>query len=333
MKRLADVKISTLDLVPVREDKGPAESLRNALDLAQHVEKWGYNRFWVAEHHNMDGIASSATSVVLAYLAGGTSTIRVGSGGIMLPNHAPLVIAEQFGTLESLFPGRIDLGLGRAPGSDQMTARALRRERSGSADDFPDDVTELVNYLGPRQPHQRVIAVPGTNTNVPIWLLGSSLFSAQLAGERGLPYAFASHFAPRFMHEAIRVYRSHFKPSEVLDKPYVMLGVPLAAAETDERAEYLVTSVYQRILSLMRGQSLMQKPPVESMNGLWLPHERDAVMDFLGLAVVGGPEKIRAKLDVLLEQTDADELIFTCDMYEHADRLRSYEILAQAAKG
>ncbi|MBD8709687.1 MULTISPECIES: LLM class flavin-dependent oxidoreductase [Pseudomonas] len=333
MKRLADVKISTLDLVPVREDKGPAESLRNALDLAQHVEKWGYNRFWVAEHHNMDGIASSATSVLLAYLAGGTSTIRVGSGGIMLPNHAPLVIAEQFGTLESLFPGRIDLGLGRAPGSDQMTARALRRERSGSADDFPDDVTELVNYLGPRQPHQRVLAVPGTNTNVPIWLLGSSLFSAQLAGERGLPYAFASHFAPRFMHEAIRVYRSHFKPSDVLDKPYVMLGVPLAAAETDERAEYLVTSVYQRILSLMRGQSLMQKPPVESMNGLWLPHERDAVMDFLGLAVVGGPEKIRAKLDVLLEQTDADELIFTCDMYEHADRLRSYEILAQAARG
>jgi luciferase family oxidoreductase group 1 len=333
MKRLADVKISTLDLVPVREDQGPAQSLRNALDLAQHVEKWGYNRFWVAEHHNMDGIASSATSVLLAYLAGGTSTIRVGSGGIMLPNHAPLVIAEQFGTLASLYPGRIDLGLGRAPGSDQMTARALRRERSGSADDFPDDVTELVNYLGPRQPHQRVIAVPGTNTNVPIWLLGSSLFSAQLAGERGLPYAFASHFAPRFMHEAIRVYRSHFKPSAVLDKPYVMLGVPLAAAETDEQAEYLVTSVYQRILSLMRGQSLMQKPPVDSMNGLWLPHERDAVMDFLGLAVVGGPEKIRAKLDVLLEQTDADELIFTCDMYEHADRLRSYEVLAQAARG
>jgi luciferase family oxidoreductase group 1 len=333
MKRLADVKISTLDLVPVREDQGPAQSLRNALDLAQHVEKWGYNRFWVAEHHNMDGIASSATSVLLAYLAGGTSTIRVGSGGIMLPNHAPLVIAEQFGTLASLYPGRIDLGLGRAPGSDQMTARALRRERSGSADDFPDDVTELVNYLGPRQPHQRVIAVPGTNTNVPIWLLGSSLFSAQLAGERGLPYAFASHFAPRFMHEAIRVYRNHFQPSDVLDKPYVMLGVPLAAADTDEQAEYLVTSVYQRILSLMRGQSLMQKPPVDSMNGLWLPHERDAVMDFLGLAVVGGPEKIRAKLDVLLEQTDADELIFTCDMYEHADRLRSYEVLAQAARG
>ncbi|MFJ3685071.1 LLM class flavin-dependent oxidoreductase [Pseudomonas sp. NPDC090208] len=333
MKRLTDVKISALDLVPVREDKGPAVSLRNSLDLAQHAEKWGYNRFWVAEHHNMDGIASSATSVLLAYLAGGTSTIRVGSGGIMLPNHAPLVIAEQFGTLASLYPGRIDLGLGRAPGSDQLTARALRRERSGSADDFPDDVAELMAYLGPRQPHQRVIAVPGTDTNVPIWLLGSSLFSAQLAGQRGLPYAFASHFAPRLMHEAIRVYRDHFQPSAVLDKPYVMLGVPLAAADTDEQANYLVTSVYQRILNLMRGQSLKQKPPVESMNGLWLPHEREAVMDFLGLAMVGGPEKIRAKLDVLLEQTDADELIFTCDMYEHADRLRSYEILAQIARG
>lgn len=332
MKRLADVKISALDLVPVRHDKGPAESLRNSLDLARHVEKLGYNRFWVAEHHNMDGIASSATSVLLGYLAGGTSTIRVGAGGVMLPNHAPLVIAEQFGTLASLYPDRIDLGLGRAPGSDQMTARALRRERSGSADDFPDDVAELMAYLGPRTPDQRVIAVPGSGTNVPIWLLGSSLFSAQLAGQRGLPYAFASHFAPRYMRDAIRVYREHFQPSAVLDKPYVMLGVPLVAADTDEQAEYLATSLYQRILSLMRGQTLMQKPPVKSMAGLWLPHEQAAVGDFLGLAMVGSKEKIRAKLDVLLEQTDADELIFTCDMYEHADRLRSYEILAEAAK-
>jgi luciferase family oxidoreductase group 1 len=333
MKRLADVKISTLDLVPVRHDKGPAESLRNSLNLAQHVEKLGYNRFWVAEHHNMDGIASSATSVLLGYLAGGTSTIRVGAGGVMLPNHAPLVIAEQFGTLASLYPGRIDLGLGRAPGSDQMTARALRRERSGSADDFPEDVAELMAYLGPRTPDQRVIAVPGSGTNVPIWLLGSSLFSAQLAGQRGLPYAFASHFAPRYMRDAIRIYREHFQPSAVLDKPYVMLGVPLVAADTDEHAEYLATSLYQRILSLMRGQTLMQKPPVKSMAGLWLPHEQAAVGDFLGLAMVGSKEKIRAKLDVLLEQTDADELIFTCDMYEHADRLRSYEILAEAAQG
>ncbi|MDD0997585.1 LLM class flavin-dependent oxidoreductase [Pseudomonas sp. TNT2022 ID1044] len=333
MKRLSDIKFSTLDLVPVRENGSPAQSLRNSLDLAQHVEKLGYQRFWVAEHHNMDGIASSATSVLLGYLAGGTSTIRVGSGGVMLPNHAPLVIAEQFGTLESLYPGRIDLGLGRAPGSDQMTARALRRERSGSADDFPEDVAELMRYLGPRTPDQRVIAMPGTGTNVPIWLLGSSLFSAQLAGERGLPYAFASHFAPRFMHEAIRVYRNHFKPSAVLDKPYVMLGVPLVAADTDEQADYLATSVFQRILALMRGQSLVQRPPVNTMDGLWLPHEREAVSDFLGLAMIGSPEKIRARLEVLVEQTQPDELIFTCDLYEHSDRLHSYELLAQVMKG
>ncbi|TWC10759.1 MULTISPECIES: LLM class flavin-dependent oxidoreductase [unclassified Pseudomonas] len=333
MKQLSEVKFSTLDLVPVREDGNAARSLRNSLDLAQHVEKFGYTRFWVAEHHNMDGIASSATAVLLSYLAGGTSTIRVGSGGVMLPNHAPLIIAEQFGTLESLFPGRIDLGLGRAPGSDQMTARALRRERSGSADDFPDDVAELMRYLGPRTPDQRIIAMPGTGTNVPVWLLGSSLFSAQLAGERGLPYAFASHFAPRFMHEAIRIYRNHFKPSAVLDKPYVMLGVPLVAADTDEQADYLATSVYQRILALMRGQSLVQRPPVETMNGLWLPHEKEAVGDFLGLAMIGGPQKIRARLEVLIEQTQADELIFTSDLYEHADRLHSYELLAQVMKG
>ena len=333
MKRLADTKISTLDLVPVRADKGAAQSLRNSLDLAQHVERFGYNRFWVAEHHNMDGIASSATSVLLGYLAGGTSTIRVGSGGVMLPNHAPLVIAEQFGTLESLYPGRIDLGLGRAPGSDQMTARALRRERSGSADDFPDDVAELIEYLGPRFPEQKVIAVPGSDTNVPVWLLGSSLFSAQLAGMRGLPYAFASHFAPRYMHEAIRTYRNHFQPSAVLDEPYVMLGVPLVVAETDEKAEFLATSVYRRILNLMRGQSLMQRPPVSTMDGLWLPHEREAVMSFMGLAMIGSPAKVKAKLEVLVEQTQADELIFTCDLYEHADRIRSYELLAQAVKG
>lgn len=333
MKRLADIKISTLDLVPVRQDGGPAQALRNSLDLAQNVERFGYHRFWVAEHHNMDGIASSATSVLLAYLAGGTSSILLGSGGVMLPNHAPLVIAEQFGTLASLYPGRIELGLGRAPGSDQMTARALRRERSGSSDDFPDDVLELMRYLGPRTPEQKVIAVPGHGTQVPIWLLGSSLFSAQLAGQLGLPYAFASHFAPRFMHEAIRVYRNHFKPSAVLEQPYVMLGVPMVVADTDEQADYLATSVYQRILALMRGQSLMQQPPVESMNGLWLPHEREAVGDFLGLAMIGSPQKVKAKLEVLLEQTGADELIFTSDLYEHADRVRSYELMAQTVFG
>ena len=328
MKHLSDIKFSALDLVPVRENGSPAESLRNSLDLAQGVEKFGYNRFWVAEHHNMDGIASSATSVLLGYLAGGTSTIRVGAGGVMLPNHAPLVIAEQFGTLEALYPGRIDLGLGRAPGADQFTAHALRRDRMGSADDFPKDVEELELLLGPRQPNQRVIAMPGVNSNVPIWLLGSSLFSAQLAAAKGLPYAFASHFAPRYMHQAIKLYRDNFKPSAVLDKPYVMLSVPLIAADSDERAEHLVTSVYLRILSLIRGQSLVLRPPVESMQGLWLPHEQQAVGDFLGLALIGGPEKVRARLDVLLEQTQADELIFTCDLYETADRHRAFEIVA-----
>jgi luciferase family oxidoreductase group 1 len=329
MSALAQTKISTLDLAPIRDDGGPAQALGNSLALAQHVERLGFTRFWVAEHHNMDGIASSATAVLLGYLAANTSSIRLGSGGVMLPNHAPLVIAEQFGTLATLYPGRIDLGLGRAPGADQFTAQALRRERSGSADDFPEDVAELQRYLGPRTPDQRVIAMPGSGTQVPIWLLGSSLFSAQLAGERGLPYAFASHFAPRLMHEAIRVYRNHFKPSAVLDQPYVMLGVPLVAADSDEQANYLVTSAYQRILALIRGQSLVQRPPVQSMDGLWLPHEKEAVGSFFGMAVVGGPEKVRARLEVLLEQTGADELIFTCDLYEFADRLRAFEILAQ----
>lgn len=333
MKSLTDIQYSALDLVPVRKETGPSQALRNSLDLARHLEGFGYNRFWVAEHHNMDGIASSATSVLLGYIAGGTSSIRVGSGGVMLPNHAPLVIAEQFGTLESLYPGRIDLGLGRAPGSDQMTARALRRERSGSADDFPQDVEELLQYLGPRTPGQRVVAVPGTGTQVPVWLLGSSLFSAQLAGMLGLPYAFASHFAPRLMHEAIRIYRDHFTPSQYLDKPYVMLGIPLVAADSDDRAEYLATSVYQRILNLIRGETLMLQPPVETMQGLWLPHEKDAVGSFLGMAMIGSPLKIRAKLEVLLEQTQADELIFTCDLYEHADRIRSYELLSQLMRG
>ncbi|UVE17855.1 LLM class flavin-dependent oxidoreductase [Pseudomonas sp. LS44] len=333
MTRLADTRISVLDLAPVRTETGAAGALHNSLALAQHVERLDYTRFWVAEHHNMDGIASSATAVLIGHLAGGTSRIRVGAGGVMLPNHAPLVIAEQFGTLETLYPGRIDLGLGRAPGADQYTAHALRRERSGSADDFPADVEELQRYFGPRTPGQRVIAMPGAGTNVPLWLLGSSLFSAQLAGMKGLPYAFASHFAPRLMHEAIRVYRNHFSPSAVLDKPYVMLGVPLLAADSDERAEHLATSAYQRILALLRGQSLVQRPPVASMDGLWLPHERPAVGEFFGMAVIGGPEKIRARLEVLLEQTEADELIFTCDMYDFADRLRSYEILAEVQRG
>ncbi|WP_282339371.1 MULTISPECIES: LLM class flavin-dependent oxidoreductase [Pseudomonas] len=333
MSRLANTRISTLDLVPIRDDGNAAQALRNSLSLARHVEKLGFTRFWVAEHHNMDGIASSATAVLLGYLAGGTSSIRVGAGGIMLPNHAPLVIAEQFGTLEALYPGRIDLGLGRAPGADQFTAHALRRDRMGSADDFPRDVEELERLLGPRQPNQRVVAMPGADSNLPIWLLGSSLFSAQLAAAKGLPYAFASHFAPRYVHEAIRLYRENFRPSAVLDKPYVMLGVPLIAADDDEQAEFLATTAFQRILALLRGESLVLRPPVESMHGRWLPHEQDAVGNFFGMAVIGGPEKVRARLEILLEQTQADELIFTCDLYEHASRLRSYEILGQLHAG
>ncbi|MCQ4309217.1 LLM class flavin-dependent oxidoreductase [Pseudomonas stutzeri] len=328
MSRIEHTRFSTLDLAPIRDDGDAGLALRNALALAQHVEKLGFERFWVAEHHNMDGIASAATSVLIGYLAAGTSRIRLGAGGVMLPNHAPLVIAEQFGTLEALYPGRIDLGLGRAPGADQFTAHALRRDRMGSADDFPADVEELELLLGPRQRNQRVIAMPGVGSKVPIWLLGSSLFSAQLAAAKGLPYAFASHFAPRYAHEAIRLYRENFQPSEVLDKPYVMLGVPLMAADTDEQAEYLATTAYQRILALIRGQSLVLVPPVKSMQGKWLPHEQDAVGNFLGMALIGGPEKIRARLEILLEQTGADELIFTCDFYETADRHRAFEILA-----
>ncbi len=328
MSRLAAARFSILDLAPIRDDGTAADALHNAVALARHADELGFERFWVAEHHNMDGIASSATAVLIGHLAGKTTRIRLGAGGVMLPNHAPLVIAEQFGTLETLYPGRIDLGLGRAPGADQFTAHALRRDRMGTADDFPDDVEELELLLGPRQPGQRVIAMPGVDTQVPIWLLGSSLFSAQLAAAKGLPYAFASHFAPRFMHDAIRLYRDNFQPSKVLDKPYVMIGVPLVVAPTDEEADYLATSAYQRVLALIRGHSMRLRPPVKSMEGLWLPHEQEAVGNFFGMAVIGGPEKVRARLEVLLEQTQADELIFTCDLYDNADRLRAFSLLA-----
>ncbi|WJN59545.1 LLM class flavin-dependent oxidoreductase [Pseudomonas sp. SO81] len=329
MSKLSTTPFSVLDLAPMRDDDiGAAPALQRSLDLARHVESLGFSRMWVAEHHNMEGIASSATAVLLGYLAANTSTLRLGSGGIMLPNHAPLVVAEQFGTLAALYPGRIELGLGRAPGADQATARALRRDRLGSAEDFPQDVEELETLLGPRQPGQTVLAVPGVDSQVPIWLLGSSLFSAQLAAQKGLPYAFASHFAPRYLHQALRIYRENFQPSAMLAKPYAMIGVPLIAAPSDEEAEFLATTAYQRVLALMRGQSLVLRPPVESMVGRWQPHEQQAVGDFLGLAAIGGPEKVRARLEVLLEQSGADELIFTCDLYQPEHRLRSFEIVA-----
>lgn len=324
-----NVAFSVLDLASRKDvDQGPAPALQRSLALAQHVENLGFTRFWVAEHHNMDAIVSSATSVLIGYLAAGTQRIRVGSGGVMLPNHAPLVIAEQFGTLEALYPGRIDLGLGRAPGTDPITARALRRDRSGSADDFPAEVAELQAFLGPRQAGQKVIAMPGVDSHVPIWLLGSSLFSAQLAAEQGLPYAFASHFAPRMMMQAIELYRRNFKPSAVLDKPYVMLGVPVVAAETDARAEFLATTTYQRILALIRGQNMLMRPPVKVMHDLWTPQEEYTVKEFLSMAMIGSAATIEQKLQVLLQHTQADELIFTCDVYEQADRLRSFDILA-----
>ncbi|HHX35004.1 MAG TPA: LLM class flavin-dependent oxidoreductase [Gammaproteobacteria bacterium] len=323
------VAFSVLDLASRKDiDQGPAPALQRSLALAQHVENLDFKRFWVAEHHNMDAIVSSATAVLIGYLAAGTQRIRVGAGGVMLPNHAPLVIAEQFGTLEALYPGRIDLGLGRAPGTDPVTARALRKSRSGSSDDFPADVAELQRFLGPRGSGQQVIAMPGVGSNVPIWLLGSSLFSAQLAAEKGLPYSFASHFAPRMMMQAIEVYRRHFKPSAVLDKPYVMLGIPLVAADTDAQAEFLATTTFQRILALIRGQNMLMRPPVESMQDLWKHHEEQTVNEFLGMAMIGSAATIKQKMDILLEHTQADELIFTCDVYEHEDRLRSFEVLA-----
>lgn len=328
MPRLADTAFSILDLVPIRDDGGPAEALQNSPVLARHAEMLSFTRFWVAEHHNIDGLACSATAVLIGYLAAATSQIRVGAGGIMLPNHAPLVVAEQFGTLATLYPRRIDLGLGRAPGTDPLTARALRRNRPDGDEDFAAGVEELQALLGPAQPDQRVVAMPGVGTEVPIWLLGSSPFSARLAAQKGLPYAFASHFAPRYLHESIRLYRRNFRPSPALDRPYVMLGVPLIAALTDEEAEFLATTPLQRALALIRGESPVLRPPVTSMAGLWQPHEQAAVGDILGLAVIGGPAKVRARLTVLLEQTGADELVFTCDLYEPADRLRSLEILA-----
>jgi luciferase family oxidoreductase group 1 len=311
MKTLAETAFSVLDLAPIRDDGTPADALHNSLSLARHVEALDFTRFWLAEHHNMDGIASAATSVVIGYVASGTTRIRVGSGGVMLPNHPPLVVAENFGTLATLYPGRIDLGLGRAPGADQYTMRALRRDSGSNGEDFPDQVAELQQLLGPRYPGQRLLAMPGSDTNVPIWLLGSSLFSAQLAAREGLPYAFASHFAPRFLHDAIRLYRDNFRPS-------------------DAEATFLATTAYQRVLSLMRGESLRMKPPVANMAGLWQPQEQQAVKNFFEMAVVGGPDTVRSRLNAILEKTQADEMIFTCDMYDHAKRLHAFDIAAAA---
>jgi luciferase family oxidoreductase group 1 len=321
---------SILDLAPVRLGGTIAETFRNSLDLARHAEKWGYTRYWLAEHHSMPGIASAATSILINHIASGTRTLRIGSGGIMLPNHAPLVIAEQFGTLETLHPGRIDLGIGRAPGSDGLTARALRRSLRQTGDDLPELLEELLQYLAPPAPGQHVIAVPGAGTNVPVYLLGSSTFSAQLAARKGLPFAFASHFAPGLLDQAIHLYRSQFTPSPALERPYVIVGVPMIAADTTAEALRLSTSPKQRFLKLIRGEPIYSLPPVESMDGLWNEAEREAVEEKFAAAIIGGPSEIQIKLAQLIDRTEADELILTTDAYRHQDRLRSFELAAAA---
>ncbi|MNK12045.1 Limonene 1,2-monooxygenase [compost metagenome] len=332
MKKLSTTKLSVLDLAPIVEGHSIADSFHNTLDLARHVERLGYERFWMAEHHNLEGIASAATAVLIGYVAGGTSKIRVGSGGIMLPNHAPLVIAEQFGTLETLYPGRIDLGLGRAPGTDPMTMRALRRDMTDKNVEFSDQVQELQYYFAQPQPGQRIKAVPGAGINVPIWLLGSSLYSAQLAAVMGLPYAFAGHFAPELMMRAIDIYRVGFQPSEVLKEPRVMVGVQVIGADTDEQAHFLATTNYQRFLGIIRNQRMHLKPPVKDMEGIWSPQEKELVQQKMKTSVFGSPATVKAGLEKLIAETEADELMIVSDTYEHSDRLKSFEIIMDATR-
>ncbi|MFC0283146.1 LLM class flavin-dependent oxidoreductase [Camelimonas abortus] len=321
---------SVLDLAFIPEGQTAADALRNSVDLARHAEKWGYRRFWLAEHHNMTGIASAATAVVIGHVAAHTSTIRVGAGGVMLPNHSPLVIAEQFGTLETLFPGRIDLGLGRAPGTDQRTLRALRRDPS-AADNFPQDVLELQALLGPVAEGQVIQAVPGHDTNVPLWILGSSLYGAQLAAALGLPYAFASHFAPAALHEAIALYRERFKPSAQLDRPHVMVAVNVIAADTDAEAKRLFTTPQQQFVNLIRGVRGKMRPPIDDIESYWQPHEKAHVSAMLACSAVGAPDTVRARLQAIVDSTQADELIIAAAIHDHKARLRSYEIAAELA--
>jgi len=329
------IPFSVLDLSPILQGSTAAQSFRNSLDLAQHAERWGFNRYWLAEHHGMPGIASASTAVLIGHVAGGTSTIRVGAGGIMLPNHSPLVIAEQFGTLESLYPGRIDLGLGRAPGSDPATARAMRRNLSTDADEFPRDVVELMGYFSAgtagseASTHEkRVMAVPGNGLTIPFWILGSSLFGAQLAAVLGLPYAFASHFAPGYMMQAIEMYRANFRPSRQLDKPYVMLGFNVFAADTDEEAAFRATSMQQAFVNLRSGRPAQLPPPLTDYPNLVGPQERALLDSVLSCSAIGAPDTVRSSLKAFIDRTGADELMITSQIFDHAARLRSYEITA-----
>jgi luciferase family oxidoreductase group 1 len=329
MSAAAHVPLSVLDLVPIVRGGSAAESLRNTRDLAQEAERLGYVRYWLAEHHNMAGIASSATAVIIGHVAAATSTIRVGSGGVMLPNHAPLVVAEQFGTLEALYPGRIDLGIGRAPGTDQRTARALRRDRIDAAETFPQDLLEVQSYFRPAHPGQPVRAVPGAGLHVPIWLLGSSLFSAKLAARLGLPYAFASHFAPDDLMEALAIYRREFRPSEQLAQSHAMAGVNVFAADTDAEAERLFTSVQQAFAKLVRGEPGPLEPPVDTMEGRWSAREEAFVAQAMREAVIGAPDPVRRGLQAFIDRTGVDEVIITGMMYDHAARRHSLELVAE----
>jgi luciferase family oxidoreductase group 1 len=325
--------LSVLDLAPIVEGGNAAQAFRNAVDLAQHAERWGYTRFWLAEHHNMPGIASAATSIAIAHVAAATSTIRVGAGGIMLPNHAPLIIAEQFGTLDALYPGRIDLGLGRAPGTDQATAQALRRTLVGDVDRFPEDVVELISYFKAPEPGQRVRAFPGAGADVSVWILGSSLFGAELAGTFGLPFAFASHFAPALLMEAVETYRRSFRPSERLARPRLMLGVNVVAADSDEEAGLLLTSLQQAFVNLRSGRPTPLPPPVAGFAER-LPAQHVALLDgILACAAIGSPATVRRRLESLVARTQADELILTSQIYDHRARLRSFEIAAGVMAG
>lgn len=321
-------EFSILDLAFVPEGSEPAEALHRALNLAQHAERWGYRRFWFAEHHNMVGRASAATAVAIGYVAGGTQKIRVGAGGIMLPNHAPLIIAEQFGTLEALYPNRIDLGLGRAPGTDQLTVRALRRSFT-SADTFPQDVLELQSFLGPLQPDQAVQAVPGTGSKVPLWILGSSLYGAELAAALGLPYAFASHFAPQALMQALEVYRRKFKPSAQLDRPYAMVSANVIVADDDDEARHLFTSVQQGFTNMLRNARGRLQPPIDEIDTYWSPMEKAQASQMLSCAFVGAPDTVHTGLSDFIDQTQADEIIVASAVYDHAARLKSYELLSK----
>jgi luciferase family oxidoreductase group 1 len=322
---------SILELVRVTEETGAGAALNNARDMAAHAEHWGYKRVWVAEHHNMEGIASAATSIVIAHIAGGTKTIRVGAGGIMLPNHAPYIIAEQFGTLEHLYPGRIDLGLGRAPGTDQIAVRAMRRAPNAS-DQFPQDVQELQAFLGPATPGQRILAVPGTNTNVPLWILGSSNFGASLAAELGLPYAFASHFAPDMLMPALEIYRNHFKPSAQLARPYAVAGINVIAADSDAEAKRLATTQQMSFADLLSARRGLSKPPIDDIETYWSGREKAQAMHMLTHSVFGSVDSVRAGLQAFIAETGVDEVMIVCDVYEHQARLRSLELIAEAMK-